>query len=127
MKEYLFAYGLLKKEYASNPKYKVPKMAVKYIGEGFITGHLYMVAHYPGFIFNSNAETTIIGDVYEVENTELLYEMDQYECALPLYNGPHEYIRRKRAVSINHSILDCWVYEYDLPTEELTIIKSGKF
>lgn len=128
MTEYLFAYGLLKKEYASDPKYNVPTMAVKYLGSGRLSGRLYQVAHYPGFVFDENSEIGVKGDIYEVDpGSDFFYQMDQYECALPLFVGEHEYVRRKRQVKLNHDFLECWVYEYDLPVTDLPEITTGNF
>lgn len=127
VKEYLFAYGLLKRKYSSDSKYQVPHMDVTFVSSGTLPGNLYRIAHYPGFVFDE-ASSKVFGEIFLINDPDFFIEMDEYECAKPLYKGAHEYIRRKRMVKTSdHHFLECWVYEYDKTIEGLEIIPNGNF
>ncbi|MEO9474674.1 MAG: gamma-glutamylcyclotransferase family protein [Cyclobacteriaceae bacterium] len=127
IKEYLFAYGLLKTEYRSNPKYQVPHMNVTFVSSGTLSGKLYHISHYPGFVFDE-ASPKVYGEIFQINDPDFFTDMDEYECAKPLYKGSHEYVRRKRKVeTTDHHFVECWVYEYDKPIEGLEIIINGNF
>ncbi|WP_258104759.1 gamma-glutamylcyclotransferase [Marinoscillum sp. MHG1-6] len=127
MKEYLFAYGLLKRKYSSNPIYGVPPMPIKYVGVGIYQGKLYRVAHYPGVKYDPKSSNKVIGDVYEVNNPFFLNRMDAYEMAWPLIKKFPEYRRVKRPVIVKGKTIQCWVYEYEKPLSPLKRIFSGDF
>ncbi|MEP0367190.1 MAG: gamma-glutamylcyclotransferase family protein [Cyclobacteriaceae bacterium] len=127
VKEYLFTYGLLKRKYSSDPKYQVPAMNVTFVSSGTLPGKLYRIAHYPGFVFDE-ASSKVSGEIFLINDPDFFIEMDEYECAKPLYKGAHDYIRKKRMVATkDQHFLECWVYEYDKPTAGLEIITDGNF
>lgn len=129
MKEYLFTYGYLKRAYANDPALRVPKMPIKWVGEGFYNGLIYRIANYPGVEHQPNTSSKVHGDVYLiVDNPFFLRRMDHYELSRPLFRKGHfEYKRVKRSILLNKKKVECWVYEYARPFKPLKLIKSGKY
>ena len=129
MTEYLFAYGLLQRRYSSNPAYNVPKMPLKWIGKGWLSGHLYKINHYPGAVHLSQSKEKICGEIYQIRDIPFFFKkMDIYEMSKPHFGAFHEYERRKRQVHIKGSMtLKCWVYEYASSICHKNRIKSGQF
>lgn len=127
--EYLFTYGYLKKEYADNPRFKVPRMPISWIGNGLYSGKIYQVAHYPGVVYKPKSSNKVTGDVYLIRDKPfLLKELDNYELSRPLFKKwPFEYNRIKREVLLKRKVIQCWVYEYVKPVKAFTILKSGKY
>ena len=129
MTEYLFAYGLLKKAYYSDPLFEVPQLPVTWVGNGKYQGKLYQVAEYPGVIYDRHADWHVAGDIYEVNDAPNFFkEMDLYEMAKPTLEENHMYVRRKRPIKVeDRRIVECWVYEWDKEVEPSSLIASGNF
>jgi gamma-glutamylcyclotransferase (GGCT)/AIG2-like uncharacterized protein YtfP len=128
MTEYLFAYGLLKRKYSLNPKYRVPKMPIKWIGKSTISGDLYAVGHYPGAIAPSASMRRIHGDVFQINNIPFFFKkMDQFEMSKPLFTGINEYQRVKKSVLIKGKKINCWIYIYCVGIKNKPLIASGQF
>lgn len=130
---YLFVYGFLMKKNRSIPQLGVPPMPVKYIGEGYLNGKLYLVASYPGFVHCTSLPGRVYGEVYLLKEQNFFFrKMDEYELARPHFqgnvlHGNAQYKRVIRPVHIKNRSVPCWVYEYIRPTNGLKRIRSGRF
>ncbi|MEQ8338946.1 MAG: gamma-glutamylcyclotransferase family protein [Cyclobacteriaceae bacterium] len=127
---YLFVYGYLMRKNRLIKELGVPDMPVEYLGDGYMYAHLYRVAGFPGLVYDNTRKHRTHGEVYLIREQKVFFEeMDEYELALPNYKR-HDanYHRRVRPVHIAKGpTLPCWVYEYILPTDHLTRIKTGRF
>ena len=90
MPQHLFVYGTLRFEYPNPLALKLKSQAI-FIDEGSAPGVLYDLGWYPGAVFNADARTRVIGEIYALGNAErLMAQLDDYE-AIP---EPNERFRR---------------------------------
>ena len=97
--------------------------------DGYFPGDLYALDNYPAACYDSNSESLVHGVVlkYPVEST-LLEKLDEYEEVGNKFESPTEF-QRMRVKVMGEDCIDrmCWVYLYNRPTEQLLIIKEGKY
>ncbi|MBU3821620.1 gamma-glutamylcyclotransferase [Flavobacteriaceae bacterium XHP0103] len=127
--QYLFVYGTLKKGY-KHPMASFLNHHSEFLGRGFFQGQLYMVAHYPGAVLSEKPEDKVHGHVFKLLNNEdeVFKTLDAYEGIDPKSADPDLY--RRELVKVHMETLgtiNAWVYIYNLPTDNLTLIPSGKF
>lgn len=126
---YLFAYGTLRLN-ANHPMADKINKNAKLIGLGYVkNATLYQIDWYPAFIESKSDKDIVIGDIFQLDDSSFLAELDEYEnigVGLP----PYEYRREKRIVYLEHEdkAIDCWVYFYNLPLPtRALLIESGDF
>ncbi|HTK39042.1 MAG TPA: gamma-glutamylcyclotransferase family protein [Pyrinomonadaceae bacterium] len=127
MKQYLFTYGTLTEELAPQEIYRSVKK-LKYIGNGFVYGRLYDLGKYPGAIFDRFHESKIFGKIYELPDSQILKEFDNYEEYDP--NKPTKSLFVRKQVLINRSNqkkIKAWVYEYNRDVGKSPLIENGRF
>ena len=79
MPQHLFVYGTLRSEFP-HPLALRLKSQAKLVGKGSAPGVLYDFGWYPGAVFDADARTRVIGDVFALKNAErLLAQLDHYE------------------------------------------------
>ena len=129
-KEYLFVYGTLLSSYAKNPFKKQFSENSKFIGNAKLSAKLYDLGEFPGIIENQKGEHYVVyGEVYELLNSDFLFDLDEYENYFPENLFQSEYIRQKVMVSLNKddSVLESWTYWYkELPLKAV-FIESGDY
>lgn len=117
----LFVYGSLLSDFA--PFKSVTKQLhsqVKLLGEGYLPGYLIDLGAYPGFIYHATSPLSIRGEILEADfSAALWYEIDQYEG--------DEYLRIERSIQFNQTELDCFLYEYQLPSHLYPSIPVGDY
>jgi gamma-glutamylcyclotransferase (GGCT)/AIG2-like uncharacterized protein YtfP len=80
MPQHLFVYGTLRFEYPNPLALKLKSQAI-FIDEGSAPGVLYDLGWYPGAVFNADARTRVIGEIYALGNAErLMAQLDDYEA-----------------------------------------------
>ena len=128
MLEYLFVYGTLRRETASEMYHLLARCAV-FVGEATYQGRLYRIDDYPGTVPSDDPTQQVKGEVYSLhEPAKLLSTLDQYEGCDPMATEPTEYVRVKQEVVLGTGQkLPAWVYLYNRPAEGLPVIASGDF
>ncbi|MFB6317591.1 gamma-glutamylcyclotransferase [Saccharicrinis sp. FJH54] len=127
--EYLFVYGTLAASVNREMNALVKKFGIN-LGDGFMTGKLFEVSGYPGFVHSAEEESRVYGDVYMLkEALQLFYHLDKYEECTPEFPEPWEYRRVQLPVQLNSGavIHSCWVYEYNHATDKLEQIIPGDY
>ena len=128
MKQNLFVYGTLIKEFApSEIAETVAKL--KYVGEGFVYGSLYDLGEYPGAILSGLPKSKIFGRVYQIpSNTDVLQKLDSYEGFYSLDSLNNLFVRKETIISlINGKKIKGWFYEYNGSVNSSNLIKSGDY
>ncbi|WP_221394673.1 gamma-glutamylcyclotransferase [Dyadobacter sp. NIV53] len=125
--EYLFVYGTLMQGF-SNPFAQKLHASSVFKGNGSFPGLLYKIDWYPGAVYEKDSESTVYGEVYELQNVpDLIRELDEYEEVFEDENVSL-YVRRIVPVKMeDESVLDCWIYLYNQPVVDLVKIESGIF
>lgn len=122
---HLFVYGKLKRTF-SNPYAQLLRNKCIFTGEGFTYGKLYKVSDYPALVVSS--EGKVYGEIFEINNLEILKTLDTFEEAWPLYPADSaEYKRLAITVFMPDKEIECWAYIYNWPVNESSFIESGVF
>ena len=125
MPQHLFVYGTLRFEYPNPLAFKLRSQAI-FAAKGSTPGVLYDLGWYPGAVFNAEARTRVVGEIYALGNAErLMAQIDEYE-AIPEPNKRFHRmvikVRLKRG-----STVEAWTYEtIELPATR-RLIESGDF
>ncbi len=125
----LFVYGTLRRE-AGKEVHELLRKNGRYQGRGTVRGKLFRLDGYPGLVLSNNAEDTVVGEVYRLDNEHIdktLSELDEYEGMGHSDPPPHEYRRETVSVRMNGSIVDAWAYVMNRSPEGRPRIQSGDF
>jgi gamma-glutamylcyclotransferase (GGCT)/AIG2-like uncharacterized protein YtfP len=125
--ELLFVYGTL----IGNSDLKIASLLNQnstFICSGCFQGKLYDVGGYPGAVYLEGDVNKVFGNILKLDKPELVFaSLDIYEEVGEQFPSP-KYVRTKIPVtSANGEIMDCWVYQYSLSTENLEFIASGNY
>ncbi|KAA0990838.1 gamma-glutamylcyclotransferase family protein [Dyadobacter aurulentus] len=122
----LFTYGTLKRGF-DNPFAQKLHANASYVGKGFFHGKLYKIDWYPGAVYEPGSAGKVYGDIFQIQDPELLRELDEYEEVLE-DEAASLYIRREIPIFIeNESTMPCWTYLFNQPVQDLGLIESGIF
>ena len=126
--DYLFVYGtLLNTSRLSITRFLNSNSTP--ICSGYFPGKLYEISDYPGAVYIPENSSFVHGNILKLQNTELvLKELDLYEEVGNQFSTPNEYLRT--VIRVQNTIgqdFQCWAYLYNLQTENLQIISSGKY
>lgn len=125
--DFLFTYGTLMQGFRNPFAERLHELST-FIGKGSFPGTLYKVEWYPGAIYQPENPGKVYGEVYEISVPEILFpELDDYE---DIFEDEEKslYLRKIIPVLLNDgTLLNCWVYIYNQPVEELGVILSGDF
>ena len=126
MKEYLFVYGTLRKDYDLKLKNKVSE-DLQYVGQGKVGASMYDIGRYPGAV-RSSAGDEVIGDVFELTDTErVLRILDKYEGIDPS-GKPSEFVRKRGKIRLrNGKEVTAWVYWYNFDLSKKVKIKQKNY
>lgn len=125
--DYIFVYGTLR--HAANTE--MSQLLIKhatFIDEASFQGKLYQIDYYTGAVASDNPDDVVQGEVYLLNQAEIvLFLLDQYEEFGPTFPEPNEYLRQQQPVLLNNGrLITAWVYVYNLSTEGLKLIQSGR-
>jgi len=127
MNNKLFVYGSLMSG-VSTPIATYLKTNSTFLGEGQIEGKLYDLGKYPGIVPEVGCGHWVKGHLLELSDTEIMLPiLDKYEGTTEEFEQPTEYLRVETSVLINDQLLTCWVYQYNYPTTNLSLINSGDY
>jgi gamma-glutamylcyclotransferase (GGCT)/AIG2-like uncharacterized protein YtfP len=126
MNNLLFVYGtLLNKD---NEYALYLKNNSRFHSYGKTKGKLYDIGEYPGAILLPKGEDYIYGSILELDHPEDIFPIiDDYEGYGNGQSVPNEFIRLIASVETSSTIINCWVYVYNLPIEGLKLIKNGRY
>jgi gamma-glutamylcyclotransferase (GGCT)/AIG2-like uncharacterized protein YtfP len=125
MKEYLFVYGTLRKDYDLKLKDKV-RDDLQYVGQGKVGASLYDIGRYPGAVRSSKGDE-VIGDVFLVTAPErVLRILDKYEGIRE--DGTSEFVRKRNKVRMRSGkAVTAWVYWYNFDPSKKVRIKQKNY
>ena len=126
MKEYLFVYGTLRKDYDLKLKDKV-REDLQYVGQGKIGATLYDIGRYPGAVRSSGGEE-VIGDVFFIADPERVLKLfDKYE-GIHADGRPSEFVRKRNKVRMRSGkAVTAWVYWYNFDPSKKVRIKQKNY
>jgi gamma-glutamylcyclotransferase (GGCT)/AIG2-like uncharacterized protein YtfP len=128
MSGYLFAYGTLQRGLA--PEYLLPVVSqLVAVGEGSVAGLLYDLGEYPGMVLDGESGMKVFGTVFVLPDEDwILAALDGYEGFYPDSVESSLFVRELHPVELmDGRRLDCWVYVYNLETDDLQVLASGRF
>ncbi|RFZ84869.1 gamma-glutamylcyclotransferase [Mucilaginibacter terrenus] len=123
-KDYLFVYGTLLQQHNAFGQY-LRKHCLP-VSKGKVKGLLYDVGEYPGLILDDNAGY-VHGSIYVIESPLIMAEIDAYEGYGPDEQQPNLYIRTRTSILTAQGYLESWVYQYNLPVENLVLVEGGDY
>jgi gamma-glutamylcyclotransferase (GGCT)/AIG2-like uncharacterized protein YtfP len=101
--DHLFVYGTLRR--GSNNKFaRMLASRTPVVGSARLQGRLYDFGPYPGAIATDQPDQWIYGEVYRLEDSQLLASLDEYEGS--------EFERASAPVRMEDGTIDCWIYWY---------------
>jgi gamma-glutamylcyclotransferase (GGCT)/AIG2-like uncharacterized protein YtfP len=128
MSQYLFVYGTLR------PGLAPPAVAhiiqqLRRIGAGSVRGRLYNLGAYPGAHPDALAETTIVGEVFEIPNDQAFWSaLDDYEGFDPLSPAASLFVRTKCRVTLDREgELESWIYAYNRHPKTAPLVTGGDY
>lgn len=126
MKEYLFVYGTLRKDYDLKLKNKV-RDDLQYVGQGKVGASMYDIGRYPGAV-RSSAGDEVIGDVFWVTDPERVFRiLDKYE-GVALDRPLSEFVRKRGKVRMRSGKqVTAWVYWYNFDPSKKVRIKHKDY
>ena len=117
-REHLWVYGTLRHP-CRNPYADLLRRSSSYLGPARVQARLYRIDWYPGVLLGGAANDWVVGDLFEINQQDVMLELDRYE-------GSAEYRRvATEAVLENGERVRCWVYEYILAVKDDQRISSG--
>lgn len=127
MSNLLFVYGTLMNNISSTIAQYLHNNS-NFLGIGSFLGKLYDLGHYPGAIYDAQANSMVQGQVFSLyDAVQVLEKLDYYEGILPIEPNKNEYRRELVPVNIQEKQLNCWVYVYNFPTDRLIEIPDGHY
>ncbi len=110
----LFVYGTLRGG-SDNEYARLLQAESEFVTTGRLRGALYRIAHYPGWVENS--EGWVVGEIWRPRSTAVIEILDAYEGA--------EYQRVTREVETVDGPVRCWVYLFVASIAGKPVIPSG--
>ena len=127
MTERLFVYGTLRRG-SRHPLAAQLAAKAKHAGEARYNGRLYRITHYPGAVPSSVPDEWVFGDIFDLNDLDLLAALDRYEGCGPDDPKPTQYLRLLQSVMLgNGEASEAWMYVYNRAVEGREWIKSGRF
>lgn len=125
---YLFVYGTLLKNFDSYMSKFLEKNA-EFFGESYFNGKLFEISWYPGAVLSTDEDDKVYGHIYKITDEEKTFKiLDDYEGISETAEVPNEFKRVLiHAFLNNETMLQTWVYVYNLSTLNLRQIASGNY
>ena len=122
---YLFVYGLLRPEFANPMSTRLTQRA-DLIGEATVQGRLFDVGHYPALILDRGATIGVRGQVYRFRSPDEDWSaFDDFE---DVRDQQGEYVRVVSSATLaDGQRIAVWVYEFNRPTESLSLIECADY
>lgn len=127
MTDFIFVYGTLM-SFFDNHYAKLLRNNSSFVGKAFMYGRLFDFGEYPvAILTKTQKEHRILGEVYKINSSFVIDELDRYEEIGNDFPEPYEYLRKKVVASIEKQTIECWFYEYNRPISGLHEIKTGNY
>jgi gamma-glutamylcyclotransferase (GGCT)/AIG2-like uncharacterized protein YtfP len=111
MRQRLFVYGTLRSEFP-HPLARRLASEARLLGKASATGILYAFCGYPGAIFDREAKTRVVGEVYALPRSErLLAALDSYEGLVEAGTPPFRRVLIKVRLDRGRRESEAWSYE----------------
>jgi len=124
---YLFVYGTLLREHAPREISNAVRR-LKPIGTAKMGGKLYDFGEYPGAVAAPGRAGKISGRLFEVPDSALLKEIDEYEGYNPARPARSLFLRKKRFVTLsNGRRLLSWVYLFNGAPKDGRLLAHGSY
>lgn len=125
--KFLFTYGTLMRGFPNPFAQRLHSLST-FEGSGTFPGSLYKISWYPGAIYDEDADSQVYGEIYRLEEKEiLLKELDEYEDVLE-DEILSLYVRKIIPIRMQDgTLISCWVYLYNQDISSLQKIESGNF
>ncbi|NOW95720.1 gamma-glutamylcyclotransferase [Mucilaginibacter sp. SG564] len=95
---------------------------------GKLEGRLYDAGEYPGAIIDTNTNQYVHGSIYLMdEPKKILAFIDDYEGFGDDQEQPNLFVRKLSTIETDTETIECWVYIYNLPVDDLLWIRSGRY
>ncbi len=126
--EFIFVYGTLRQKSVTSMSRMLARHC-EYVSDAYMQGKLYEVKGYPGAIESDHPNDKVYGELYKIPGSGLvLAELDEYEECTDQHPQPHEYIRKKRPISLfGGGSVTAWVYVFNHDVSQLMKIESGDY
>ena len=126
--EFIFVYGTLRKQIASNMSHVLANHC-EYFSDGVMRGTLYEVCGYPGAIESDDANDKVFGELYKMlDRKQVIAQLDEYEECSDRFPKPHEYCRKALSIELSGGgSVVAWVYLYNHDVSKLTQLISGDY
>ena len=126
--DFLLVYGTLRPPF-DNPFAQYLRNRGRCVGEGTFAGQIFDIGSYPGAVYCEAADTRVCGTVFDIssQKEKTLTYLDYYEGVGDNFEPPTEFVRAVVPVRFNDQTADCWVYLYNLPTNEKPIVEGGDY
>lgn len=126
MTDLLFVYGTLLQQGNTYADYL--NQHCTYLSPGKIKGLLYDIGEYPGLVIATEAENYVYGSIYKLHQPDKnLKVIDDYEGYGAEQELPNLYIRIIKQIETTDSIINAWIYLYNLNVGGLPLIPSGDY
>jgi len=127
MKDYLFVYGTLRKDYNLKLKNRV-KEDLQYVGKAKVGASLYDLGRYPGAV-KSNKGNEIIGDVFLLSDPDKVFKiLDGYEGYQEDETEDSEFVRKRNRVRLNSGKnINAWIYWYNFDPQNKVPIRQKDY
>jgi gamma-glutamylcyclotransferase (GGCT)/AIG2-like uncharacterized protein YtfP len=129
----LFVYGTLMSTFGY-PNTMQFHAGAGYLGAAQMPGLLYRISWYPGATdrpseSNHFAQSWVYGELWRLDDPQLLDMIDRYEECSPNDPSPHEYKRVLRSIQLigTSEWQIAWVYLYQRDLQGLERIENGRF
>ena len=129
----LFVYGTLISPF-DHPNAMQFHKGAEYLGAAQMPGLLYRISWYPGATDRPSesiqfSDSWVHGELWRLNDMQLLDTIDQYEECSPNDPSPHEYERVLRHIQLIGASewQIAWVYLYQPDPQGLKRIKDGRF
>lgn len=128
MTEYLFIYGTLIPEHASDEIARIVD-DLRYVGKASVPGRLYDLGEYPGAVLDPSSPTKVFGRVYELpEDQTVLRLLDSYEEFDPDNLAKSLFMRKQTIVTLDDAqSVRCWIYTYNQDPGTAPLISGGDY
>ena len=121
---YLVLYGSLMSFFNTQDELGIRKQ-LKLLEQCELSGNLYDLGAYPGFINSQDKQAIVRAELYEILDPQALTKLDKFEDYWPDDESQSLYLRR--LLSLKQSSKQAWVYIYNKSVIESVYIKSGSW
>jgi gamma-glutamylcyclotransferase (GGCT)/AIG2-like uncharacterized protein YtfP len=126
MNDKLFVYGTL---LDADNKYGVYlRDNSSFFSSARIRGKLFDIGEYPGVVLFPEEDDFVFGIILQMDEPEtILALIDIYEGYGHDQPQPNEFIRVLTQAETESGLVDCWIYVYNMPYQNVPQIASGNY